>query len=115
MEIPQQQAIDVLREWQRKKKVIQCGLRDSIGNNTSSYGCIAELTESSVRIDASTFSRSGSNIGIVIALPHASFSFGQWPEAPEEDKGDANFGYDEYLVLSFKNGSVCKLFTSKLL
>lgn len=98
-----------------KKKIIQCGLRDSIGNNTSSYGCITELSESSVRIDASTFSRAGANVGIVIALAQASFSFGQWPEALEEDKGDANFGYDEYLVLSFKNGSMCKLFTSKLL
>jgi hypothetical protein len=114
MEISQQQTIDVLREWQRKKWIIQGGMIDSLDNNAAIFGCIEESDDHSVRIDARTFAQKAKNIGIIIRLNNAAFSFGDWPETPPKYEGDLQFSYKAFLIITFTNGTRCELYATNL-
>ena len=114
MNISYQEAIDLLRKWQQQKCILQVGLLDSVGNNAAAYGCIEELNSDSVRIDARSIAKKARNIGLVIALKDAQFSFGDWPSTPPEYQGDYQFRYESFLIVTFKNGSRCELYVTNL-
>jgi hypothetical protein len=114
MEIPRQQALDLLREWQRKKCIMQGGLMDSLGNNAAVYGCIQTLDDHEVRIDARDFAKKAATLGIIIRLDQGEFSFGKWPETPPKSEGEYQFGYESFLIVTFPNGSRCELYVTNL-
>lgn len=114
MEISRQEVLDLLREWQRKKSIVQGGMIDSLGNNAAIFGCVEELDDHSVRIDARLFAAKSKNLGIVIRLDQGVFSFGNWPETPSKYEGDDQFRYEAFLIVCFPNGSRCELYATNL-
>lgn len=113
MEISRQEVLDLLREWQRKKRFLQCTMIDSLGNNALVFGCIEKLDDHSVQIDARTVARQAVNLGMAIALDHAAFSFANWPEQPQYE-GNYPARYESFLIATFPNGSKCQIYVTNL-
>lgn len=115
MLISPSEAIDTLAEWRQKRKIIQGGMVDSLGNNVGFFGCIEELDDHSVRIDARGIAKKAKNAGIVLGLPEdALFSFGEWPATPPEYSGHHRFHFEAYLTVTFSNGTRCELYATNL-
>jgi hypothetical protein len=114
MDISRESAIDTLAEWRQRKKIIQGGMVDSLHNNASIYGCIEELNHHSLRIDARSIAPSAKNLGIVIGLNEASFSFGEWPTEAPDYSGDPLLKYEAYMIITFPNGTRCELYATNL-
>jgi hypothetical protein len=114
MKLTREQAMDLLREWRQKKKLLQGRVTDSVGNNATTFGFIEVLDDRELRIDQRAIAEGASNAGLVVGFDNVEFLFGAWPDPPPKHEGDYLFSYEAFLILTFPNGTKCELAVTNL-